>query len=232
MPFSFVIYIILLKTGMMKEVKNLMFDLGGVIMDLRRIDCVEAFTRLGMKNANSFFDEYRQQGAFLQLETGEITPAEFRDAMRSYFDQDVSDRQLDEALYKFLVGIPMHRLEQLETLRKDYKVYLLSNTNPILWEGRILSEFKKGGHDIDYYFDGMLTSYEAHVAKPDKEIFDIAARKWNIDPAQTLFLDDSPSNIDAALRLGWQATVVEPGSDSLIKIVEDYIGSSDKSGNS
>lgn len=58
-----------------------MFDLGGVIMDLRRSDCVEAFSGLGMLDADSFFDEYCQQGPFLQMEVGDISPAEFRDAM-------------------------------------------------------------------------------------------------------------------------------------------------------
>ena len=208
---------------MKKEIKNLMFDLGGVIMDLRRSDCVKAFTELGMKDADSFFDEYRQQGPFLQLEMGEIPASQFRDEMRKFFDKEVSDDQLDAAIFKFLVGIPVSRLEELRQLRRRFKVYLLSNTNTILWNGPIASEFRKEGHDINYYFDGMLTSYEAHSAKPDRRIFDIAAERFGINPAETLFLDDSPYNIEAADKLGWQGVVVKPGSGSLVEIVEDNL---------
>lgn len=207
----------------MKEIKNLMFDLGGVIMDIRRSDCVDAFTKMGMRDADSFFGEYRQQGPFLQMEVGEITPAEFRDAMRTYFDREVSDQELDDALYKFLVGIPVHRLHELDELRRKYKIFLLSNTNPILWNGKIESEFRKAGHDVGYYFDGMLKSYEALVAKPEKKIFDIAAQQCGIDPAETLFFDDSAENIAAAISFGWQGVVVKPGDDSLIKILEVYL---------
>lgn len=213
------------RKDMRKEVKNLMFDLGGVIMDLCRKDCVDAFTRLGMKDADSFFGEYCQQGPFLQLETGDIPPAVFRDAMRQFFNREVSDQELDAALSKFQVGIPVERLVELEKLRGQYKIYLLSNTNPILWEGRIATEFSNDGHDINYYFDGMVTSFEARVVKPDPKIFEIAARQWGIEPGETLFFDDSAENIKTALQLGWQGVVVKPGSLSLIKILEDYLNS-------
>lgn len=198
---------------MMKEIKNLMFDLGGVIMEIRRADCVKAFTELGMKGADEFFGEYRQTGPFLQLEAGQTTPAEFRQAMRQLFTATVSDSELDAALNKFLVGIPEHRLDELEELKKRYKIYLLSNTNPIMWNSKIAAEFRKRGHDIDHYFDGTLTSFEVKAVKPDRAIFDEAARRWGIEPGETLFLDDSAANVEAARRLGWQATVVEPGAE-------------------
>ncbi len=204
-----------------------MFDLGGVIMDLRRSDCVEAFTGLGMLDADSFFDEYCQQGPFLQMEVGDISPAEFRDAMREYFTKEVSDTELDAALAKFQVGIPIHRLYELEKLKESYRIFLLSNTNPIAWHGKIASEFRKAGHDINYYFEGIVKSYEARVAKPDKKIFDLAEKEFSINPGKTLFIDDSPYNIAVAKELGQQGVEVKPGSDSLVKIIEDYITSQD-----
>lgn len=202
-----------------KQIKNLMFDLGGVIMDIRRSDCVKAFEELGMKNADSFFGEYKQTGPFLSLEAGDITPAEFRDRMRQLIDHEVTDRQLDTAINRFLTGIPPHRLEQLERLRRHYRVYLLSNTNPIMWDGRIAGQFTGAGHNREYYFDGMLTSFEARVNKPAPEIFIKAARKFDINPAETLFIDDSQANLDAAARLGFHTLLVPPGSEfySLLK---------------
>ncbi|WP_304480354.1 MULTISPECIES: HAD-IA family hydrolase [Bacteroidales] len=76
---------------------------------------------------------------------------------------------------------------------------------------------------MNYYFEGMVKSYEARVAKPDKKIFDIAAKEFGINPEKTLFIDDSPYNIAVAKELGWQGVEVKPGSDSLVKIIEDYI---------
>lgn len=199
-----------------------MFDLGGVIMEISRLTCVKAFTELGMKGANEFFGEYCQTGPFLQLEAGELTPDQFRVEMRKLFTADVTDSELDATLNKFLTGIPEHRLAELEELHKRYNVYLLSNTNPIMWESKIADEFCKAGHDIDWYFDGTLTSFEAKAVKPAPEIFDEAARRWAIDPAETLFLDDSHANVEAAKALGWQAVVVNPG-DEMADLIDDYI---------
>ena len=116
--------------------KNLLFDLGGVILDLKREDCVRAFEALGMENAESVFGEYSQTGAFLALEEGAISVDEFHAEVKKMLPQGVSDAQIDEAFGRFLVGVPMARLKALEELRNDYKVFLLSNTNPIHINGR------------------------------------------------------------------------------------------------
>lgn len=73
----------------------------------------------------------------------------------------------------------------------------------------------------------MVKSYEARVAKPDKKIFDLAEKEFSINPGKTLFIDDSPYNIAVAKELGWQGVEVKPSSDSLVKIIEDYITSQD-----
>ena len=126
-------------------IKNLLFDLGGVIMDIRRLNCVASFERLGMKDADSFLGEYSQKGPFLQLEEGLINEAQFRDAVREYIDGEVTDEQIDKAFCDFLVGIPTYRLEQLRQLKKQYGIYMLSNTNPIMWHSRIAEEFRQEG---------------------------------------------------------------------------------------
>ena len=140
-------------------IKNLLFDLGGVIMDIRRLNCVASFERLGMKDVDSFLGEYSQKGPFLQLEEGLITEAQFRDAVRQFIDGEVSDEQIDSAFCDFLVGIPVHRLEQLRQLKQQYKIYMLSNTNSIMWRSRIAEDFRQEGLEREDYFDGIVTSF-------------------------------------------------------------------------
>ena len=194
-------------------IKNLLFDLGGVIMDIRRLNCVASFERLGMKDADSFLGEYSQKGPFLQLEEGAISEEKFRTAVRALIDGEVSDEQIDSAFCDFLVGIPKYRLEQLRQLKKSYNIYMLSNTNSIMWRSRIAEDFRQEGLEREDYFDGIVTSFEARSIKPDAKIFHTVVEKLGINPDETLFLDDSQKNLDAAAQLGFHTLLVTPGSE-------------------
>lgn len=182
-------------------------------MDIRRSNCVAAFRALGMKNPDEFLGEYRQQGPFAKVEEGSISAGQFRDALRPSLRPGTTDREIDEAFGRFLVGIPPYRLDQLESLRRNYKVYLLSNTNPIMWADGISANFRRRGHDVDHYFDGIVRSYEAKCMKPDAEIFRICCQRFGIIPGETLFLDDSQANLDAAAALGFRTLLVAPGQE-------------------
>lgn len=204
-------------------IKNLLFDLGGVIMDLDRDRCVRAFERLGMKDADDFLGVYGQKGAFLALESGKINADEFHRQVRPMIDRpEVSDEEIDNAFNEFLVGIPVTRLEALRALRKDYKIYLLSNTNPIMINSRIAEEFRKEGFEMADYFDGIFTSYEAGCCKPGKEIFDYTEREGHIKPDETLFFDDSQANVDAARSYGLNAVLVKPG-DEFKNLLDEFL---------
>lgn len=204
-------------------IKNLLFDLGGVIMDLDRDRCVRAFERLGMKDADDFLGVYGQKGAFLALESGKIDADEFHRQVRPMIDRaEVSDDEIDSAFNEFLVGIPVERLEALRTLRKDYKIYLLSNTNPIMINSRIAEEFRKESLEMADYFDGIFTSYEAGCCKPGKEIFDYTEREGQIKPEETLFFDDSQANVDAARSYGFNAVLVRPG-DEFKNLLDEFL---------
>ena len=194
-------------------IKNLLFDLGGVIMDIRKERCVEAFEALGLKDASGYFGEFSQQGPFMALERGDISVAEFHEALRPNLPAGTSDEAIDAAFCRFLIGIPAHRLRALEELKAKYNVYLLSNTNPIMWNGMIRSEFEKDGHRREDYFDGMVTSFEAHCAKPSPEIFRVLESRYGIVPEETLFFDDSETNVKAAEKLGFKGDVVKPGTE-------------------
>ena len=194
-------------------IKNLLFDLGGVIMDIRRQNCVDAFKRLGMPHPEDMLGEYSQKGPFMRLEEGMIDAAEFRREICELIPSEVTDSEIDEAFCRFLTGIPVERLRSLEKLHGTDLIFLLSNTNPIMWHSRIASEFRKDGHDLPYYFDGAVTSFEARSMKPDRRIFDHAVQTLGIHPEETLFFDDSEANVKAARELGFQAEVVAPGAE-------------------
>lgn len=197
-------------------IKNLLFDLGGVIMDIKRENAVKALTELGMRDGDNLLGDYVQNGVFRSLEEGNISPQAFTDAVRNFFPDNgkgVTDEQINGAFMKFLTGIPVHRLRALEELHKTYKIYMLSNTNIIMWEGEIKQDFTVDGHDIDYYFDGIVTSFEAHAVKPEREIFEFTIKKLDIEPRETLFLDDSEKNLEAAGKLGFQTLHVPTDSD-------------------
>lgn len=194
-------------------IKNLLFDLGGVIMDIEKNRCVKAFDELGLKDASSYFGEYSQQGPFMALERGDIDADEFHRILRGGFDKPVTDGEIDRAFCQFLIGIPVKRLHQLEELRSKYKVYMLSNTNPIMWAATIRDEFRKDGREREDYFDGIVTSFEAKSLKPEKAIFDRVVSQLGVKPEETLFFDDSQANLDAAAALGFKTLLVAPGTE-------------------
>lgn len=195
-------------------IKNLLFDLGGVIMDIDRMRCVRAFQNLGFDTVGDYLTDYAQKGPFEALEEGRITAQEFRAELKRLMPEGVTDLAIDDAFQEFLTGIPVARLHELRELRRmGLGIYLLSNTNSIMWNGRILEEFRKEGLHRADYFDGMLPSFEAGVQKPDPRMFERARDLFGLVPSETLFIDDSQTNLDAASALGFKTLHVAPGKE-------------------
>ncbi len=193
-------------------IRNILFDLGGVIMDIDKNRCVSAFQALGFADVDQFLGDYAQKGAFADLESGRIDAAEFRRTVRPHLPAGTTDLAIDRAFCDFLIGIPLRRLVALRELRRQgLGIYMLSNTNPIMWNSKIAEEFGQEGLRREDYFDGMVTSFEARVMKPAPEIFAYAAEQLGITPSETLFLDDGETNVSAAQALGWNAALVRPG---------------------
>lgn len=196
------------------KIKTLLFDLGGVIMDIDKNRCVAAFNELGLRNANDYFGEYSQKGPFMLLEKGEISPEQFHHIIKNDLPEEVGDIDIDAAFNRFLIGIPTHRLRALERLGEQFEVALLSNTNPIMWHTKIREEFEKDGKNVDHYFPaGIVTSFEARALKPEPGIFRFAEKKLGLDPDTTCFFDDSQLNVEAARQAGFKAVHVAPGQE-------------------
>ena len=196
-----------------KGIKNLLFDQGGVIVDIKRDRCLDEMRKLGMDHPELLIGLYKQEGPFFALENGDITIEAFHDALRPLMPAGVTNEQMDHAFSSFIVGIPLHRLQALRELRKRYRTYILSNTNPLMFEGVIAQAFAQEGLDVNAYFDGVTVSYIAHSNKPDRKIFDYAIATMGIKPEETLFFDDGQENLDAAAALGFKTALVEPGCE-------------------
>lgn len=198
---------------MIQNVKTIIFDLGGVLLDLKKQACIDAFVALGYHNVRELLGEYAQKGVFLQLEEGLISAPEFRDIVRQNIGKPVSDADIDHALNQFLVDVPDYKLSMLLELRKKYQVFMLSNTNEIMFEGDIKKIFRKQGLEITDYFDRFFLSYEMKVAKPKPLIFENLIAESGINPVETLFLDDSQANLDAASKFGFKTYLARPKED-------------------
>lgn len=196
-----------------KGIKNLLFDQGGVIVDIERDRCLEELRILGMDHPELLIGLYKQEGPFFALENGDITVEQFHDALRPLMPAGITNEQMDAAFSSFIVGIPLHRLQALRQLRKRYRTYILSNTNPIMFEGVIARSFAKEGLDVNAYFDGITVSYIARSNKPDRKIFEYAIATMGIVPQETLFFDDGQENLDVAAQLGFKTALVEPGCE-------------------
>ena len=196
-------------------IKNLLFDLGGVICNIQRTRCVDAFEAMGWNDLASYLGDAAQKGFFMDLEKGLITPAEFRNQVRQHIaNPAATDSDIDNAFCRFIVGIPETRLQQLELLRRKYKIYMLSNTNPIMWNSVLASEFEKlPGKKREDYFDGIVTSFEEHCAKPEPVIFERVIEKFGIKPEETIFFDDAIQNCHASAQLGFNWRHVKPENE-------------------
>lgn len=183
-------------------IKNIIFDFGGVLVDLDKERCLQSFERLGV-DARGFLGQYVQSGIFSRIETGKATEREFFDAVRDMSGRmSLSDGQISSAWNDFLVDVPRERLECLVRLKEKYRLLLLSNTNVIHWRFSEENFFSKDGHSASYYFEKLFLSFEMGLAKPDTEIFRRAVAESGVVPEETLFIDDSADNCSAARSAG------------------------------
>lgn len=197
----------------MQNIKTVIFDLGGVLMDLDKQACIDAFRKLGYERVEELLGAYSQKGAFLQLEAGRISTDEFHRQVREAIGKPVTDRQIDEAFIKFLVDIPDYKLDMLLELKKNYRLFVLSNTNPIMMGWMKENTFRKQGLTVDDYFDQLFLSYEMGVTKPHKEIYEQLIRDSGINPEEALFIDDSQENLNAASPFGFRTYLAAPHED-------------------
>ncbi len=195
-------------------IKNIMFDLGGVIITLDPAQAVRRFKEIGIKDADKHLDTYTQNGIFGDLEKGKITAEEFRAALSDIAGHEVTYAQCLYAWKGYCKEIPQRNLHTLLKLRNEgYHTILLSNTNPFMMEWALSDSFDGKGNPLSHYLDALYMSYKCGVMKPDGRFFTKVLESEGITPEETLFLDDGKRNIEAAGRLGICTMLTENGSD-------------------
>ena len=192
------------------NISTLIFDLGGVIVDLDLAKCIQNFKELGLENIEQYLSNFGQKDFFMQFEKGQIGIPAFRNEIRKLAGIELSDAQIDKAWCSFLTQIPVEKLHLLSELKKKYRLLLLSNTNPLHIETAVAAEFSKTGKTMQDFFDKCYLSYEMGMVKPDVEIFEALLTDAQVKAEECLFLDDGKKNIDTAAALGIQTYWVKP----------------------
>lgn len=198
----------------MQQIKNVIFDLGGVLVDLDIERCIAAFRLLGMNRVADLVNPYYPAEMIGRLERGDISFHEACDEMRRLDNRPgVTDAEIAGAYGAFLTGIPVAKLRQIARLREaGIRTYVLSNNNPASMEV-IRGQFTADGRTMDDYFDKIYLSYELRELKPSEAIFRKVMADSGVVPAQTLFIDDGQKNVDMAQALGFAVYMPAPGED-------------------
>lgn len=186
-----------------KRVKNIIFDFGGVVVDLDKQAAVRAFEALGFE-ARACIGDYVQDGVFALMETGEMSPEEFCAYVRGQVGTDVKDEEIFRAWNKMLVGIPVRRVRLIRDSRADYRTYMLSNTNAIHWEYSCRELMSPTGLKMEDCFQRIFLSFRMRLAKPDGRVFRKVLSEERLRPEETLFVDDSSENCRVAESMGMQ----------------------------
>jgi len=187
----------------MSKIKNIAFDLGGVVLALSYENAIRRFEEIGLREASKHLDAYCQHGIFGDLEMGKISAETFCTELGKLTGRTLTVDDCYYAWHGYVETVPRRNLDMLQALHKQgYKVCLLSNTNPYMMQWAHTNDFDGGTHPISYYFDHLYLSYECRVMKPAKEIFEMMLAGQGATADETLFIDDSPKNCEAAQALG------------------------------
>ena len=189
----------------MENIKAIIFDFGGVILNIDFGESNKAFADLGVKDFNQMYSQKNADHLFRHLEEGKLNEKEFYDAFRRSIQVTLTDEQIRNAWNSLLLSYREEALQTLKNIRHKYKLYLLSNTNSIHVEAfnKIYKE-QIGEGSLEDYFDKIYYSHEIGVRKPGKEPYEYVLKENNLSPAETLFIDDSIQNIKPAEDLGIQ----------------------------
>ena len=208
-------------------IKNLIFDLGGVLVSLDKQRCLDNFSsKLGFDNFGDYLNAYAQKGFFAEFESGDINEEQFRNEVKERCTkEDITDQMIDTALNSFLTHVDPYKVKLLLDLKQKYNLLLLSNVNPIAW-GRCCELFLEAyGVDIEDVFEKLYLSYKMKCSKPGNEIFEKLIADSGIIPEETLFIDDAAANIEKGKEFGLQGLLYDVKNnleEEVYKVLEKY----------
>jgi len=188
-------------------IKNIIFDLAGVIMNLNLERDTKALNAAGLPDFIGCLANKAIRVPCLAYLNGLIPKTEFITAIRPQCKPDVTDQEIDWAMNAVLDDIPLSRLKMLVDLRQKYKVYLLSNIYDDAWNHAV-REIESKGYKLDQCFDELFLSHIMQLAKPDHRIFQAVIDATGLRPEETIYYDDTRENIEAARRMGFISVLV------------------------
>ena len=188
---------------MQGNIKNIIFDFGGVIIPVDPMAYAAAMVELGCRDIKGLHERFQSEEVYIRFEKGEMSPEEFRMKLRSGITSRTTDEQLDQAWNRMLGEIPAQRVRLLEELKGRFRTFLLSNTNRIhhiSYNYRFCKTF--GYPSLDNLFEKAYYSYQIGLYKPDPSIYDHVLQDSLLNPFETVFIDDNHENVRAAEKCG------------------------------
>jgi epoxide hydrolase-like predicted phosphatase len=198
-------------------VRNIIFDLGGVLLNINPLLSLIELEKISGIGKDELISRFASEHIFEKFDTGSLTPDQFRVELSRIINKNVNDAEIDRAWNILIQDFPSTRVELVQQLRKNYRVFLLSNTNSIHFEHYTAEFYEKNGFSMADLFERLFLSYEIGIHKPDAGIYSHVLENAHIDASETVFIDDSLANIKAAEELGISGIHIHDGYD-----VEDF----------
>jgi FMN phosphatase YigB (HAD superfamily) len=189
----------------MQPIKNIIFDLGGIFMNIDYTLTEKAFIQLGVTNFPELYTQHHANDLFEGLETGKVTPNQFCEGLRKATNTTLSNSEIYKAWNAMLLNFPIERLQRLEQIKQRYNVYLYSNTNQIHYDAFIqIVNAVIGSNTFNNYFVKAYYSHEFGLRKPYAASYTAILNEQNILAQETVFIDDTLKNIQGAQEAGLQ----------------------------
>ena len=204
----------------MAKTKNIIFDLGGVLLNLDIQKTVDAFKQLGLNNTEELFRVGYAASFFKQHETGSINDEEFIASIEKLTGSSGKQQQITEAWNALLLDFPPERIQWLQGLKNSYRLFLFSNTNAIHLNRFQETFYTSHGFAMDELFEKTYYSHLVRVRKPDIKAYEMVLNENNLEASQTIFIDDALVNVESAESIGIHGIHLKPGV-SITSIVFD-----------
>jgi FMN phosphatase YigB (HAD superfamily) len=189
---------------MLNSIDAIIFDLGGVVLNLDYNRTIHQFQLLGQENFEKLYTQSQQDKIFDRFETGEISASEFRAYMKGFLGREVSDTAIDFAWNAMLLDLPRERIELIERLKKTHRIFLFSNTNEIHLEAfrKIILEEHGDADLLDNLFHQTYYSHLVGKRKPTEDAFRTILDEQGLIAEKTLFIDDSIQHVEGSRKIG------------------------------
>ncbi len=191
------------------KIENIIFDFGGVVLDIDPQLTINEFVKLGFSDLEkATSDEFTQ--LIRKFERGIYTPEVFRNKMKKFLGIKISDQQFDDAWNALLFDIPSERIDIIEQVKENYQILLLSNSNEIHYDLYVRDlQLRFGYREFADLFHEAYFSFDLHLSKPDIEVYEFIINQNELKPKKTLFIDDRSDNIEAARKAGLQTYLLQ-----------------------